>query len=879
MADILRQRNKRTGEVRFSTDGGLTWNPGGGVQTRPADPSLPDKRTITHNQATASQYAPGKAAAETTISQAQAANALAIAQANRDKAIADAKTAQIDASGGRKLDPAIRSAALQGYSYANQLQGIVDDLQTKFNAGPGATSGLEGLKDYLPYTANQQFDRAGNAARGIVGQALGFTGGQLNTEREAVKAVGPYLPQSADRDSVIVDKIQQLQDLANQKRKESMQVLGGEPDASGNIVPPSQAPLQQPADPAKQLAGGSKTRSQIDPVLKATGQRVGAMIARGVPDDKIVGFLQQSGVDPASTNIGQILQFRRTPDFKTWLRANPGKAYDVGPQFYTKEIPMSAARRVFNKTAQGDIAGSALAGLAASANAIGGDRLGSMVGAVSGDPQAAQTGMQLLRTNHPIASFGGDLAGQASLEALAGLVPGAQGLMATKLGRRGADVAYGAYSGSGDSADDAGSGGVLGGLLGGATGMAGRGIQKGLGNTLTGVRDAGLQYLHGKKIPLTIGQIARGIGNIGNTGATTLEDELGKGVAGVEERLMGFPGAEAFVKTARQRGDVGFNKAMFRDIAPNVTGTGEAGLTSAKEAENAAYAKLKDARLAVSPEFEAGVSAVGDAAKGLDHHAGDVASVVNDVRSQINSGEMTGKGYQTALQAIRKTRATLNDDVGGKAGAALTDLEQHVLDLGAKQGGTLGKDLAEANAIHARRQIVKQALKSSVSQRAGEMVAPTTVNQAAISGTEKFGGLDRALSSERPFYDLTSNAMKAMPSLTPDPGTAGRMALLGVLGAAGGGLGSGIGALTGEGGGERSAEGGGMGVAGGLTLGALLAAPYSHAGQKIIQKALLGNRPRNIQRLGDFLIANPRLAGLLGQATGRDYFQQQELPQ
>jgi hypothetical protein len=38
----------------------------------------------------------------------------------------------------------------------------------------------------------------------------------------------------------------------------------------------------------------------------------------------------------------------------------------------------------------------------------------------------------------------------------------------------------------------------------------------------------------------------------------------------------------------------------------------------------------------------------------------------------------------------------------------------------------------------------------------------------------------------------------------------------------------------------------------GLSLAALLSAPYSKPGQKVIQKALLGDRPRSIANLGDF---------------------------
>ena len=875
--------NRRTGEVQQMDANGnwVTITPPSmpRIQTRGPDQMLPDKRTITHNQATASQFAPAKAQADTTVAQAQAANALAIAQANRDKAIADAKAAEANASGKVKITPEVRAQALAGYRFSQQLGDTADQLTTLFNAGPGATHGLHGLEDYLPFTVNQQFNNAANKSRGIVGQTLGFTGGQLNTPREAEQAIGPFLPQSSDRDKVAIDKIASLRDLAKNGREKAIQILGGVPDENGNIIPVTQGPLQAPAKDPLQLSGDSKTAIEIDPTLKAIGTRVGQMLVNGTPDGKIMQFLRDSGVPPESTSVMQALGERKKPSFREWMRANPGQIYPVGPEFYTKQVPLTASRRLFNKTAATDLGGAAAAGVAATGNAILGDRGSSFVGALSGDPEAAKTGMDLLRTNHPIASFGGDLAGQAILEAGIGRIPGAQGLLSSRFGRRLVDAAYGAYSGSGDNADDAGSGAVLGGLTGLGFGMAGRGLQRAAGNTLTGVRDAGLQYLHGKKIPLTLGQIARGVGDIGDSGTSNVADEVGKNTAGIEERLMGLPGVEGFIKTARQRGDVAFNKEAFRQIAPDVTGIGTDGLASAKAAETAAYAKLDPVRMAVDPQFDQGVAAVEQASKGLSHHSGDVQSVIKDIRDQINNGEMSGKGYQVALRAIRKTRATLNDDVGGKAANALDALENEMSGLGARQGGQVAQDLAEANAIHARRQIIKQASKGAGAQSAGGMFSAKDLNRAAVSNTEKFGGLDRALSPDRPFYDLTTNAMKAMPSLTPDSGTGGRMALLGALVAGSGSLGGAIGGLTGEGGGERAAEGGGYGALGGLTLGALLAGPYSRGGQRLIQNALLGKRPESITKFGDFLIAHPTLAGLLGQAGARDYFQQPELPQ
>ena len=863
--------------------GGYQVVSGGSPMSNPmVDPRLAPQVQKAQNEAAASQYAPPTAQADATIKQAQAANAASVASAERDKAIAEAKKAEIEAQGGGpKLDPSQRAKAIQQYNYAQQLQGVVDHLNSLFAAGPGATSGLEGVKDFFPTPNNVNFDTAANQARGVIGQALNFTGGQLNTPQEAAKAVGPFLPQSSDWDATARQKIKALQDMALSGQQNAIQTLGGIPDANGNVHPvPGGITPSNPLPPTTLPGAGDqvnfatgKTRDQIDPFLKATGHRVGQMLSSGVPDAQIIDFLQKSGVDPSNTNVQNALQFRQTEDFKRWQRANPGQAYPIGPAFYTKQIPMSAVRQITNRAAANDISGSAIAGGAAMTNAVTGGYLNDL----TADPAGAQTGMDLLRAQHPVSSFVGDVAGQAALEGMAGGLPGVGKIIASPWGRRAADALYGAYSGSGESDGNRGVGALEGGVTGLVGGMFGRGIQRGTGAALTGIRNQGLQYLNQAGIPLTIGRIARGAGDFNPLNPSTAGDEVGKGIAGIEDRLAGLPGLDAVINTARQRGDQAFNQAAFRESAPGVAGPGTAGLTSAKAAESAAYAKLAPVRLAVDPQFDSALANVEGAAKGLNHHSGDVQTVINDIRDQINNGEMSGKGYQTAMQAIRKTRATLNDDVGGKATAALNDLEQHVMDLGNRQGGQVAQDLADANAIHARRQIVKSALKGSVAQRNGEMFSPTTLNQQAISNTERFGGLDNALSPNRPFYNLTTSAMKSMPNLTPDSGTAGRLLMYPLIAGAGG---AGIGALSDGDTGRGAERGGGVGT--GLALLALAggAGPYSRTGQKIIQKALLGQRPKAMQRIGDYLInTNPKYAGMFASGLGRDFFFQPELPQ
>jgi hypothetical protein len=861
---------------KYAQQNGL---PPGAVPIGGVDPRIAPQAQKAQNEATASQYAPATAQADATIKTAQAANAGTVADAEARKAEADAVAAQAQARmasmGGAKLSPEIRDKNIQGYRYGEQLQAIVDDLRTKFAAGPGATSGLRGIEDFFPSAANKNFDATANQSRGIVGQALGFTGGQLNTPQEAERSVGPFIPESSNYDSTIEQKIGALQNMADSAKQKAIQVLGGVPDANGNIQPVAPPQPSQPIGTQQSAValGDGRTKPVVDKALQATGARLGAMVAQGVPDDQIISFLQRSGVDPANTNIGTVLQERKSPKFREWQRQNPGKSYPIGPEFYTKQVPVSGARALVNAAAMSP----AGAFLASAANSATGNYLDNL----TDNPEMARNGFELLQSQNPTASFLGDLTGYAGDEYLLGKVPGVGKLLSTGKGRIAADLGYGAFSGSGANDQDRGLGAVTGAAINAGGGMFGRGVQKALGATLTGIRNPALSYLDKAGIPLTIGRISRGAGDISPSAPSTAGDELGKGVAGIEDRLMGLPGLDAVIGTARQRGDQAFNQAAFREIAPGVTGTGAEGLTSAKAAEQAAYAKIAPVRLSVDKPFEDSLGVAESAAKGLNHHAGDVATVISDIRQQIADGGMTGKGYQTAMQAIRKTRATLNDDVGGKAAGVLDGLEQSVMDLGNRQGGQVAQDLAAANAIHGRRKVMQAALRGGPAQGTGEMVSPKALNQASIRNTTRFGGLDKALSPDRPFYDLTSTAMKVMPNLTPDSGTAGRLLLYPLIAGAGG---AGIGGVAGAlGGGDDRMSGAqtGAGIGTGLALltAGAGAGPYSRTGQKIIQRALLGERPEAVTALGDFLRRNPRLAGMFGSTASRDFFQQPELPQ
>ena len=861
MADTLRQRNKRTGEVRISTDGGLTWQ-SQGIQTRGPDLTLPARVSKGQTDARIALLEERIKTAEANAAGAKTSAELQTALADLEKTRTELKILQ---QGGNKLDPAVRQKAIQQYSYSKQLEDTANQLEDLYNRGPGKTKGVMGTADYLPLASNKNFDVAANKSRGIVGQTLGFTGGQLNTPQEAEKAVGPYIPEASDYDSTIVQKIQSMRDLAKAQRENAIQTLGGEPDENGNIAPLS--PQQQPTannplpTPELGLNGRNQTRAQIDPMLRALGGKVGQMISAGVPDAQILDTLRQSGVDPASTNIGQALQFRQTDDFKRWQRANPGQPYPLGDQFYTKQVPVSAARRLFNKTAATDAGGAVAAGIVGAGNAVLGDRGASIVGAINGDPAMAKLGMDTLRNQHPLASLAGDIAGQALVEAAP--IPGFQALQATKLGRRATDLGYGIFSGSGDdSGGDPLTGGLVGGAMNMAGGMAGRSLQRGVGRTMAGVRDAQVGYLANQGIPLTPGRIGRGSENI-----------AGHALGGIEERLVGLPGFDAVIGAARRRGDQAFNSAAFRQ-AGGTGATGAAGLSEINALKGKAYSFLDGTSIPIDAQFAGRNAAVRASIPDMPGFGNEVGSTLNQLDKVAAPGVMTGRDWQSSLGSIRGDRASIaGQPFASNAATGMSEVESNLLDLAARQGpaGTLD-NLNGANRLNAQAQTLAAALDKGPVQRNGQLFSAQNLDDASRLNTRKFGGRMASLTgNNRPFYELSQAGLDVMPNLTPDSGTAGRLALIPLAAAVPGGIGAGIGALASDDRAQGAQSGGEIGTGGYLGALTLAGLMYSKPGQKILQKALIGERSKGVVKLGDYLINNTATASKIGSGLARGY--------
>jgi len=201
----------------------------GGIVTKGPDPTLP--------------YQGRKAAADATVAEGHAAAAPADtqkAQADARRAQAEAHLAEINAAqGGQgRLTAEVRAEALKQYNSAVALGPQIDSLQQLFDAGPGSTHGAMGLTDFLPLEGNSNFNTAADRLRGPVINAFGFTSGQSNTPGEVKMNIGGYIPSSSDWfDSTSQQKIEALRGLQKNALAKAVSILGGVPDAQGNIHP------------------------------------------------------------------------------------------------------------------------------------------------------------------------------------------------------------------------------------------------------------------------------------------------------------------------------------------------------------------------------------------------------------------------------------------------------------------------------------------------------------------------------------------------------------------------------------------------------------------------------------------------------------------
>lgn len=136
-----------------------------------------------------------------------------------------------------QLTSEVRQKALSQWNAADQVERQMGKVQQRFNEGPGATSPIFGVLDYLPTPSNENFDESANRLRPLLKNLLGVTGGENNAVAEMKLNLGAYVPNRWKTDKTNRTTMGDIGDVARSAREQAVQTLGGIPGANGQVVP------------------------------------------------------------------------------------------------------------------------------------------------------------------------------------------------------------------------------------------------------------------------------------------------------------------------------------------------------------------------------------------------------------------------------------------------------------------------------------------------------------------------------------------------------------------------------------------------------------------------------------------------------------------
>jgi hypothetical protein len=131
---------------------------------------------------------------------------------------------QILGDSGFMFDPASKRAVpIPGYKPKAQqvdparleslraLEAQIKRVANLYQQGPGATSGIAGLMDYLPSPANKQFDTASSGIGDVAFNAFRTPGAGAQSDAELKARLAATQPTASDYDSSIEEKLGYLQ--------------------------------------------------------------------------------------------------------------------------------------------------------------------------------------------------------------------------------------------------------------------------------------------------------------------------------------------------------------------------------------------------------------------------------------------------------------------------------------------------------------------------------------------------------------------------------------------------------------------------------------------------------------------------------------------
>lgn len=804
------------------------------------------------------------AAARAASNDARAAsNQAAQLQLERDKfAAQQEKDALAATKGAAPLTAKERADAIAAYQSGASIDRIVQEIRAKGKLGPDSTTGIAGLRDFLPSAANQGYDKAANAARGFAGTALGFTSSQLNTPAEVEAALGSYIPKASAFDSSNADTVERLQNLGNDARTRSIAVLGGIPDANGRVTP-VQDDRNAPALPAQVPGGGtggpgSVWQQTYNTPGGANGAAPAGATTQGVAIDPRVqaelnDYIQKNGrnTDPAALSqfiTGLYAKYNTQPgagidDYAAYTANALRNGGQINTNIPPETVPLSSAGQLRNNLVNNPVGAGAvgfadavgLGGVSALAGndvrALGDASTGNMLGMAAGNIAGSILG------TGGIAAAGRNTIGRALPSTIGG---GARSQLMRDLG---VDALYSGVTGynQGMDATEATAVGAGGSLI-------GRGVGRFLGGLTGGVAPTqAASRLRAQGVPTTTGQTLGGF-------AKSLEDGM-----------TSIPGIGDLVNARRLEGFRNFNRQAMNEagspIGATATDLGEDGVAQLRGQVGNAYNR---ATAGVTVPLDAQLSTdLADVAVASGRLPTDYQTAFDTIGERrvgplLDRGQMTGEDYQQAQRGLRAARR-------GAANVGSTGFDQeyrdaltqtmNALEGNMRRGGgdSVVDGLNAANAANRNVGTIESAARSAAGgSGTGEnfLFTPNQLQRAGLQTETRYPG-------SRPMAQLADDAQEVLTSRLPDSGTARRgaqIALSAALPGALGGGGAGLGYLTG------GAEGAQSGALTGLALAAALGLGGTRGGQRALDNALFV-RPDLLRRIGQ---GTSRRRGMFG---------------
>lgn len=678
--------------------------------------------------------------------------------------------------------------------------------------------------------------------------------------------------------------------------------------------PGSAAPPGERMDPTRLTIGDQQgdpgmhlsATEQADPARAAYNtqldRHVSQMLHSGASDSAIQAFGAENQLNPDYT--ASVLAWRRgipvpgaRGTFRQWHHEHPGGLLpleDMAPN-----VPLTGPARL--------VAGGAASwpGTFVTHAANGVVPLALDARLAGGDPNQVNMALEAQQQAHPLAAFGGQLAGTAAAyygggklfgmagrallrpgeeaaatlaaqeagagRAAAGDIAGAEAPAAavpsvnapaptiqqrigkllvgtpgpmTPINARGmiGDALYGGIQGSGDGDPLTGAVASMGG------GMGGRAAGRVIGTAARGATDAATRYLTARDIPLTVGQI------LGQGG------RIGQFVRGIENR---FSGINPMIDNQYRQGIGAFNRQAFNDSVAPIGGAapgqvGERGLENVRGQRSDAYNSALDG------QSFTGDQAFSDQMHTLIRDGRSIPGLGDQFNHIINTriapmftpdGTISGSNFQAALQGIRRARTEFaGQPLGYDFGQALTGVEDALTGLVQRQAPEVMPALNAANATNRQVSILGDAVRKGQAnvQDGAPLFTPFQLNQSSIANTTRYGGREAATSTSRPFFDLTRNAQEVLPNRVPDTGSGSRAWVPVVTGAALGGLGAGA---DYSGATDNSTRNG-------LIIAGILSGAHANIGRATIQ-SLLVKRPDLLRQFGEDFLNGPG-PGILG---------------